>query len=257
AQKLLKLSTSNDPQKIYEYMLEFDESRLVQEIGREYYKLQDKHRAKIFDDQGQPLRYKDVTDITTADPADIEFNKKLALAKREFGDFFNAETIGPADTYIKGEYHYYDQEFIDERKKYMYWVPQGRHGFWKKKNEVNEIKFGRFEAKYYNTGIAQEGKDIMKNDKNGDPTGVILKDQIFPTVKNKYRKIRLDSASGKNMRSEKFIAIQEDKTALGLARKEFYDLFMVVYNQMLAELPKNQRDQMAGRIPLIRGKILQ
>ena len=58
------------------------------------------------------------------------------------------------------------------------------------------------------------------------------------------------------MRSEKFKAIQNDKTALGLARKEFYDLFRSQYeSELLTKLPKAQRDQMLGRVPLIRGKL--
>lgn len=262
ASKLQKLSSEKDPQKMFDFMLEMDENgeftgRYVQEIGQAYYDLLEELRSQLYDENGQPYQYRDVTNLETASQEDIDYNIDLALKRRKFGDFFNAETIGAGNEPIDGEYHYYTDDFKQERKKYMYFVPVGRNGFWKRRTDISDDAYYRFKAKYYTTGVDVEGKTIMKNDKNGNPTGAILKDQIFDTVKPEYRKRRLISRSGKDMRSEKFIAIQENKSALGLAQKDFYDFFRVTFeNDLLQKLPKAQRDQMLGRVPLIRANVI-
>ena len=83
-------------------------------------------------------QFRKITDKSTASQEDIDFNIRLARAKRKFGDFFNAETIGANNQPIAGEYHEYTEEFIEERKKYEYFVPVGRHGFWRRKPEVSD-----------------------------------------------------------------------------------------------------------------------
>ena len=271
AQKLQELSgvtnieSKKQLKKLYDFMLVYDSEgnftgRYVQELGDVYYDKMDELRAPLFDEQGQPYQYRDVTDLATAKIEDVDFNIKLAEIKKAFGNFFRAETIGLNDTPVDGEYHKYTKEFKDARAKYQFFVPAGEHGFWKRREDVSDRDYARFEAKYYTTGIDQEGKTIALKDKNGNYTGVIKKDYLFPTVKKEYRKARLDSGypSSQNMRSEKFKAIQEDKTALGLARKEFYDLFRSQYeDDLLVKLPRAQRDQMIGRVPLIRGRVTQ
>jgi hypothetical protein len=257
------ISNKKQLKKMYDFMHvnnangEFS-GRYVQEIGDEYYNMFDELRAPLRDEQGQPYQYREVLDVTTAKPEDIEFNIKLAKAKKIFGNFFRAETIGVNDQPVAGEFHYFTEEFNIARRKHENFVASGEHGFWEKKDGVSLQNWQKYQAKYYLTGIDQEGKTIALKDQKGNYTGQISHDYIFPTVKREYRKIRLDSGgpSNKNMRSKKFIAIQKDKTALGLARKEFYDLFREQYeNELLAKLPQAQRSQMLGRVPLIRGRM--
>ena len=269
AQKLQKLtgvtdiSSKKQLKEMYDFMLVYDEDgkftgRYVQEIGQEYYDDMDKLRSPLFDEQGQPYQYREILDLATAKPEDIEYNIRLAEAKRIFGNFFRAETIGANDQPVAGEFHYFTEEFDTARRKHQFFVPAGEHGFWKRKPEISDQAWSKFEAKYYSTGIDQEGKTIALKDQKGNYTGQIKHDFIFPTVKREYRKIREQSGSpsNKDMRSEKFKAIQNDTTALGLARKEFYDLFRTQYEtELLTKLPQAQRNQMLGRVPLIRGKM--
>ena len=271
AQKLQKLSgvtnieSPKQLKKLYEFMLIFDEDgefsgRYVQELGNKYYDKLDELRAPLFDEQGQPYQFRDVTDIATAKPEDIEYNIKLAETKKAFGKFFNAETIGLNDQPIDGEYHYYTEEFKNARKVHEYFVPAGDNGYWKRKKGISDQNWIKYESKYKKTGIDNEGVNIALKDQDGKYTGAIKKDMLFPRVKTEYRKAREKSGypSNTDMRSEKFKAIQDDKTALGLARKEFYDLFRDQYeNELLTKLPKSQRTQMLGRVPLLRGRITQ
>jgi hypothetical protein len=266
AAKLQKLSPEKDPQKMFEFMLVMDKDgeftgRYVQEIGQQYYDILKELRDKLYDAQGNPKQFRDVTDLASADIADLEYNIELAKAKQEFGDFFRAETIGLDEQPVDGQYHYYTDEFKNERKKYQYFVAGGRHGFWKRKSNVSDREYNIFMAKYYTTGIEQEARTIAVRDQNGNFTGAIKKDVLFPTVRPEYRKQKaVANVGGKqvDMRSEQYKAIMNDTSALGLARKEFYELFRDLYeNELLTKLPKSTRDQMMGKVPLVRGRLTQ
>ncbi len=266
AAKLQKLSPEKDPQKMFEFMLVMDKDgefsgRYVQEIGQQYYDLLKELRDKLYDAQGHPKQFIDVTDAASADIKDLEKNIELALAKQEFADFFRAETIGLNEEPVDGQYHYYTDEFKNERKKYQYFVAGGRHGFWKRKSNVSDREYDRFMAKYFTTGIEQESRTVALRDQNGNFTGLVKHDVIFPTVRPEYRKKKMvANVGGKqvDMRSEKFKTIMNDTSALGLARKEFYELFRDLYeNELLTKLPKSTRDQMMGKVPLVRGRLMQ
>ena len=43
-------------------------------------------------------------------------------------------------------------------------------------------------AKYFTTGVEQEARTIAVRDQNGNFTGAIKKDVLFPTVRPEYRK---------------------------------------------------------------------
>jgi hypothetical protein len=266
AEKLQKLSIEKDPQKIYKFMLVFDDNnqftgRYVQELGSKYYDIYRELRSKLFDAQGQPLQYIDITDPSTADPGDVAKNIELAKAKEAFGNFFRAETIGLNDKPISGKYHEYTKEFIDERNKWMYFKANGRHGYWVKKNNVSYNGYERFRAKYYTSGIEQEAKTYAVRDSEGNFTGKVISDVYPSTVRPQYRKPKLDIIeNGKkiSMRSEQYEAIMNDNTALGEAQREFYLMFKELYEDgLLNKLPKDTRDQMIGKVPLIRGRLMQ
>lgn len=257
AAKLQKLSPEKDPQKMYDWMLDED-GRYVQEIGPQYYEEMKKLRAPLMDAQGSPKEYRDITDLKSASIEDIEYNIQLAEDKEKFADFFRAETIGVNDQPTGGNFHYYTEEFINERKKFQYFTASGKNGYWSRKSNVSDKQYERFMAKYFRTGIQQDAKTIALRDQNGNFTGEVKHDIIFPTVKNEYRKRRGETLDGRNMRSEKYDAIYKDTTALGQARREFYEMFREVFeDDLLKKLPKNTRDQMLGRVPLIRGRLGQ
>ena len=259
AQKVLELSTEKDPQKLFEFMLEFDKDgiftgRYVKEIGSKYYNIMKELRRPLYDDNGQPYQYRDVTNVNEADPADVEYNIRLARAKQKYGDFWSPETIGPDGTPVNGKYHKYTDEFIAARKKHEYFLAVGRNGIWKRKPEISDAAWGKYTAKYKVSGLEQESRTFSVNDADGNPTGAIRKDQLFPQVRKEF----VEKIITEDLKSEKFKAIQADKRAIGLARKEFYDLFVDLYeNQLLTKLPKATRHQMLGKVPLIRGRWAQ
>jgi hypothetical protein len=271
ALKLQKISPEKDPQKMYEFMLEFDKDgtfsgRYVQELGPQYYNLIKELRKDLYDAQGNPKQYKDITDLNSASLDDIEYNIALAKAKEKFGNFFRAETIGLNDQPTDGKYHYYTDEFKKERAKYQYFVAGGKNGYWVRKQGTSQRQYERFMAKYFVTNLEQDGRTTAARDKNGNFTGTINKNVIFPIVRSEYKKVRTDQpikdATGKviheNLKSAKYNAIMTDDSALGVARREFYQMYQRVFEkELLTMMPKSTRDKMLGRVPTIRGRITQ
>ncbi|BCV01441.1 MAG: hypothetical protein CM15mV42_1200 [uncultured marine virus] len=82
------------------------------------------------DDDGQWKQYRDVTDPTTASPADIEYNQRLAEDKAAYAAFWRAETKGPGGKPISGNY---TSILMSLRRKEinMNTTALGEHGFWK------------------------------------------------------------------------------------------------------------------------------
>ena len=71
--KLLKLSPTDDRQKIYDFMHESD-GRYVKPIGQQYYDLQDELRSVLYDNEGHPYVYNDITDLDSASQEDINLS---------------------------------------------------------------------------------------------------------------------------------------------------------------------------------------
>jgi hypothetical protein len=259
AAKLQRLSPEKDPQKLYHFMIEFDEDgvptgQYVKKLGKNYYGKLDELRSKLIDDNGQWLEYRDVTDLDNASQEDINFNKKLAEAKKEYSDFWRAETKGIGGKVTGGNYHYYSQEFIDERAKFEYYSPIGEHGIWIKKSSVSSQAYAKFKAKYY-----EEVEYTKAVRVNGVATGQIFKDQVISVPKRKYRIARERTKSGISLLSEKYAAIMANTdTELGRAQKDFYETFVRIYeNELLEKLPMGQRNQMLGKLPLQRARLYQ
>jgi hypothetical protein len=263
ALKLQKLAPEKDAQKMFDFMLVFDENgeftgRYVQKIGRVYYDKLNELRDKLYDAAGNPLQFKDITDASTASVEDLEWNIKLAKMKKDFSNFFRAETIGLNEQPIDGKYHYYTKEFKDARAKYEYFVAAGDHGYWRRKDNISDREWDRYQAKYFTSGIEVETRTIAKR-VDGEFTGEVIHDFGKPFVRNEYRKIRDDvKIDGKDIKSDKYNAIMNDTSALGMARKEFYLMFKELFEEdLLKKLPKSTRDKMIGRVPVIRGRITQ
>ena len=262
---LLKLSGNKDMQSLYDFMLEYDKDGLfsgfyTQRIGVQYKNIQESLRSKIYDSSGQPYTYRDVTDLTKAKPEDIQYNIELAKNKAAFSKFFEAETVAKDGTITSGEFHKYTQEFIDARNKFetpnIYNNKQGV--FWTKKKNISERDWGIYQNKYYDSVEYTQAQKV-----NGEPTGQINKKKqgTFPKVqfREALEMSNPKEGKGQNMTSEKYQAIMDPtKTdALSVAQKDFYNMFIKYYEkELLNKLPQGIRNQMAGRVPVIKNNIL-
>lgn len=262
---LLKLSGNKDLQSLYDFMLEYDEEGLfsgfyTQKIGVQYKNIQESLRSKLYDSAGQPYTYRDVTDITKAKPEDIQYNIDLAKNKAAFSKFFEAETVAADGTITSGEFHKYTQEFIDARNRFetptIYNNKQGV--FWTRKKNISERDWSIYQNKYYDFVDYTQALKV-----NGEPTGVIntKKTASFPKVQFREALEISNPKEGEpqDMRSKKYRALMDPaKTdALSVAQRDFYNMFIRYYEkELLNKLPQGIRNQMTGRVPVIKNNIL-
>lgn len=262
---LLKLSANKDLQSLYDFMLEYDQDGLfsgfyTQKIGVQYKNIQESLRSKLYDSAGQPYTYRDVTDLTTAKPEDIQYNIDLAKNKAAFSKFFEAETVAEDGTITTGEFHKYTQEFIDARNRFetptIYNNKQGV--FWTRKKNISERDWSIYQNKYYDFVDYTQALKV-----NGEPTGVIntKKTGAFPKVQFREALEITNPKEGEpqDMRSEKYRALMDpNKTdALSVAQRDFYNMFIKYYEkELLNKLPQGIRNQMMGRVPVIKNNIL-
>ena len=259
-QKLLKLSNTKDLQKIYDFMLEFDEDGgftgfYVKKIGQQYYDLQNKLRSELYDNEGDPYQYRDISNLDDAKQEDIDYNIDLANKKAALGKFFRAEIKNESGDPVDGEYHGYTQEFKNARDQYEYWVPGDASnpiGNWYRKPGISDAKYATYEAKYFDQHSYVKAIRV-----NGEPTGAIVKDQTYRAPKVKYRFVREVSRSGQRMTSEKYDKIMNPTNALEVAQKEFYQTFVDLYeNDLLKKLPGGVMNQMLGRVTLVQNNVV-
>lgn len=260
ASRLQKLSPDKDPQKMYDFMLEFDEEgeftgRYVQRLGRQYYKKQQELRDKLYDENGNALEYRDVSEAATAKKEDLEFNIKLAKAKSEYAAFWAAERVGLDDKLMDGDFHKYTDEFKAERAKYQYYVPVNGKPVWRRKAGVSDRAYQVYLAKYFN----EVEYTYAKKDQNGNFTGAIVRESIFHAAKPQYRVANdYNLRTGERMISDKYEKIMNPSDALGQTQKEFYLAYQEIYeNQLLSKLPMGYRSQMLGNVPVVKGKLFQ
>lgn len=250
--KLYKLTGLKDPRDVFEFMAEMVDGkftgRYVQKLGDKYYGKMEELRSKLRHENGDWKEYREITDLETANAADIKYNLDLYAARQAHSAFWRAETKDDNGEPIAGEFHEYTQEWKDIRSKFMTYVPQGNHGFWIFKANVTQEQQEQFYLEHYDV---VEDAQIMEK-KNGEPTGRLIPAKMsFP--KRKYRQARTDRT---DLQSDKYNKLMTDSTALGVARREFYNHYMEVYKEQLALLPMGVRDSMLGYAPIVRGKIL-
>ena len=242
AEKLRLLQPGVSKDRLYDFMLNFDENGVlkpdayVQPLGLKFRERRRDLFAATQDEAGVPFQYADVTNLEEAKKTaqgrkDIEWNKKLSRLKTNVTEFMRAEIINDQKQPIDGDYHRYTQEFKDVRNVYEEWNP--RSFSWEKRSGVSKNDYTKYRAKYYRT------TDYVKAFKRqGEPTGQIKRDETFSSVKNEYIEPRLiarpiDPKTGKpeDMRSQKYIDIMEPKVndALSVARREYYDMFIELY----------------------------
>jgi hypothetical protein len=259
AQTLLKLSASNDKEKIYDYMHEFTDDgaytgRYVKPIGSVYQELQQSFRQATNDENGKPLYYKEIFNLEDHTQEEINYNIDLADRKREFGDFFRAETKNDNNELVDGEYHRYNAEFKAARKAHEYYEPGSQKSFgnWFKLDSVSDRAYGIYQARYFDVVPYTQAIRV-----NGEATGQVLKGQQFPAPKVKFREVRQTSRSGKDMTSTKYRAIMNPTDALGIAQKEFYEMYVDMYeNDLLKKLPPGTMTNMLGKVPLVQNTLV-
>lgn len=257
AKRLQDASSEKDPQKLFHYMIEFDENGLptgeiITETGDLYVETKRKLRDALIDENGVWKKYRPVIDIKYASEADINYNIALAKAKEAYRKFMQAEQKGNGKEPISGEYHSYTQEFIDLRSRYETYITNGRSGYWVKKRGVTRAQYEKYKAKHFDT--IEYTKAIRVN---GVLTGQVLMGQEMLVPKKKYIKINKNRYSdGKSLQNPKFLEIMNNTdTELGKAQKEFYLEYSKQMKILLDSLPPGIRYSMAGRIPLIRSKL--
>ncbi len=265
ASRLIKLSDSNDVNAIYDFMLEFDiegnfTGRYTQKIGQVYYDKLLKLREPLFDEDGRPIQFRDITDLdqaklTEQGRKDIAFNIKLANDKKTFANFFTATTIGANDQPVDGSFHKFTDEFKQARSKHEVFIPIGDNGYFEKRPDVSEKAYRLYKLKYFEK--SGDGNNVYPERIDGKPTGRIIKDNVFFFVKPKYRAIRDDvRIDGESIINPKFQAILDNDTELGKVQREFFDMWNQIYERdLLNKIPRAQRDQMMGHAPLVQGNM--
>ena len=259
AQALLKLSGNKDKEKIYEFMLEFAKDgtfsgRYVKPFGSVYQEMQQKLRQETMDKDGKPLYYKEIINLEDHTQEEIDYNIDLADKKRAFSQFFNAEMKNDDGELVDGEYHKYTPEFKAARNRHEYFEPGSKKSFgnWFIKPGVSDREYGAYQARYFDSIPYTKAVRI-----NGEATGQVIKGQQFQTPKVKFRVPREVSRSGKVMTSEKYNSIMNPTDALGIAQKEFYEMFVDNFeNDLLQKLPPGSMNQMLGRIPLVQNNFV-
>ena len=260
---ILSLDTETDLQKLYDFMLEFDEEGnftglYTQRIGQQYYSQKTALRDELYDINGKPIKYRPVHSLVNAKQKDLDYNKQVYLKRKAFGDFMNAEVYEDGQL-RSGKYHKYTDDFIKIRAKFEYFQPwsNGEGGNWVQKSGVSKQAYESFRRKYYQ----EQPYTKMYKDAQKDPTGVIIENQSYPSVRPDYVEAKdsyIDSKGQEvSLLSKKYEAIMNPTDALGQARKNFYDIFISDYESMLNALPKSVRNKMLGKVPIIRNNLVR
>jgi len=155
-----------------------------------------------------------------------------------------------------GMYHKYTQEFIDIRNQYEVWRPgaeTNQRGSWEKKKNISDADYAAYVAKYYQPVEYTRAVRIK-----GEATGQIIEDrQDMMVPKAEYRQILETTLDGRNMRNAKYDAIMRGTDAKSVAQREFYQLYIDMYeNDLLKKIPIGQSAQMLGRVPLVQNRLM-
>jgi len=263
--KVLMLSGTNK-ENAYNYMQNFNEDgtrngTYVKPIGSKFYDKQKELRAATRDADNVPYTYFNISDKNQASEEELEYNIDLANKKRAASQFGFAERVNENGQRIDGEYYSYNQEFIDARNKFEYFVSNDAYeGRWFKKQRVDSVEFNAYEARYYNI---TKYNQALRNP-NGEATGVIMQGVDGRFVKPEYKdknQFRLDKEGNRieDLRSDKYKAIFDPaKTdALSIAQREFYVLYVKFFEEeLLRMLPDNVRQSMLGKNPVVKSNLL-
>jgi hypothetical protein len=202
---------------MYELDAKGNPTRLLQKISQDYWKLRDEVYSALRTDDGKLMEYIQITDIHTADPKDLEYNRKLYKIKERVRKFTEAESTN-GETYEDGEYHKYTQEYKDARGK----VEEFINGRWIKRPDVTEAEHTSFRRKYQEY---VEYWEMAKDWTTKEPIGIVTRRTgWFPN--RDHIEIREFSAKGKDMRNKRYVDLQGQTSELGKLQKEIYNAYM-------------------------------
>jgi len=252
--KLLKLSPTTDRQKLFLFMLN-DDGTYIQKIGDKFRKRVAELKDKIYDDNGNPLEYIKIEDLSKAKKEDIAFNKKLADDKRALSEFLTAEITDVDGMFADGPNRKYSQAFKDIRDQYEQYDKSLKQ--WVIKTGVTKEKYEEYRLKYYE----EKTYLTVERDSYGQPTGLTKEvTRKFPrSVVNgvKLIEVRETNAAGESYLDPRYQRMLQPETELERVQLEFYQMYDKVYNEMLQILPPGVRYQMNGRIPVVANKLLK
>lgn len=262
AARLLRLSDTNDKQKLFEFMIEYDENgvptgQYVKKIGRRHDEMLNKLNADLKDENGNWKQFIETpNNIEDANKADLDHNIKLAIAKAKYADFLRAEDMDPTGRPIDGEFYKYTDEFKEARRQHERFVSDGTYGYWiRDEKKVTKREYDRYKAKYYDS--PGQAKLYAEKDNFGNYTGMTAKStRPGSYVQKRYVEPRAQSRSGQEMRSEKYLAMEQDTSELGRARFDYYKFYDRQYTALLNMLPPQQRQQMVGELARIKSNFL-
>lgn len=244
----------------YDMMLDYDENgmftgRYVQQIGIQFWRIYKAAKAKVTDSEGRMLKYRPVYSPANAKPEDLEFNKRLYKAKKEWYKFIEAENTEVLDAKglpTKGKYYEYKKEFTDERAK----NEEFKDGRWVRKAGVTWKQYKLYEMKYYDT---LEGYDTPFLHGGKEFRGVMNKNtgSKMRIVKDAYRQVRERAGDGTDMRSQKYVQLMTGTDERTKAMRDFYEFFVESMGEALDMLPASIRRDMLGKVGRVRGKLIE
>ena len=242
----------NDPEEIYKFMLDEDSDgnlngRYVKNIGPQFFKEYYEAKKRASNDEGNLLKYHDVSRVDLSPELAME-NLEI-FKKRDAFDKFKRPEVTVDGRAVDGEYYKYTDEFKQERSKYQTWDGYS----WVKKSGVTDEAYAQFKAKYFELNVPFTKKVF----KNGAFTGATIQEK-GDFVKRDYVEIREVTGSGKDMRNDKYIKIISDTSALGQARKRFYDTYVdQMENNLLKKLPTDVYFKMLGKVGRMERNIMK
>ena len=253
ANRIMDLTIGNTVD--FSFMMVFDSQNewtgmYTKKIGYQYYSKLNQLLKNLQDNDGNPLRYIEKTNLEDYTKEELEHNKKLAKAKTDFSIFMEAEIL-TKDGRKDGKYHQLSQEFINARNKVMEYKPSISQ--YVQKSGVSDIEFQKFKIKYY----TEKEYYLKKKDAFGDFSGLVKLDTM-PVINREHIIKRDISADGEEMRDAKYLKIMDPQNELERAQKEFYLMFRrVLEDELLPKLPENIQSLMEGKSPIVRDRFFK
>jgi tRNA G26 N,N-dimethylase Trm1 len=240
--------------------------RYVQKTGPVYGKIRDKIRSMLLDSDGKLKQFRKVyVDDEEVNEEDVAYNKHLQEEKKEWREFNQAE-VQTADGVQDGKFHKYTQAFKDERPKYeVYEAIQDAdgnfvRGIWKRReedeqgNEIPMEDYLTYKNKYFDFN---ENYDKAYFE-DGVFTGKLMRAAGNSwTVKQEFVEIRDRAADGTDLRSAQWLKLTNPANERDRIMGEFYQFFTTELDGLMNLLPLSTRQEMMGRVPLVRGKFIE
>lgn len=251
--KLQKLSPNGKVD--YSFFLEYGEDgkfkgEYTKETGSTYYDKLNEIRKNLYDVNGNSITYIEIDNLADADPKAIEFNKELRKNRMALTEFMRAEErteTGP----VSGEYHRYNTEFQTERQNYEVYIKTHTGGYWVRKEGVDDRDFTAYETKYYTT----VSYDKAELDEDNNFNGITHREDGLKVVRKDYVEVlKARKSDNKSLVNDKYTKIMTGTSQLEIAQREFYTLFIDMYeNDLLEKLPETLHR--IGKVPTIAASI--